>query len=58
MFQKELSSQIDVDVSLLCKIEMNEKKLSLEKLELVSSILNLDFLKYKMNIIMIRLIQF
>lgn len=45
--QKELASQIGVDVSFLCKIEKNEKKLSLEKLELVSSILNLDFLKYK-----------
>lgn len=47
MSQKELASQIGVDVSFLCKIEKNEKKLSLEKLELLSSILNLDFLKYK-----------
>ncbi len=45
--QKELASQIGVDVSFLCKIEKNEKKLSLEKLELVSSILKLSFLKYK-----------
>ncbi|MFV0194431.1 helix-turn-helix domain-containing protein [Empedobacter falsenii] len=47
MSQKELASQIGVDVSFLCKIEKNEKKLSLEKLELVSSILKLSFLKYK-----------
>lgn len=45
--QKELASQIGVDVSFLCKVEKNEKKLSLRKLEIVSSILNLDFLKYK-----------
>lgn len=45
--QKDLASQIGVDVSFLCKVEKNEKKLSLEKLELVSSILNLDFFKYK-----------
>lgn len=45
--QKELATQIGCDVSFLCKVEKNEKKLSLEKLELVSSILNLDFIKYK-----------
>lgn len=45
--QKDLATQIGCDVSFLCKVEKNEKKLSLEKLELVSSILNLDFLKYK-----------
>ncbi|MCT7904692.1 MAG: helix-turn-helix domain-containing protein [Candidatus Ornithobacterium hominis] len=45
--QKELASQIGVDVSFLCKVEKNEKKLSLEKLELVSFILKLSFLKYK-----------
>jgi len=45
--QKELATCIGVDVSFICKVEKNEKKLSLEKLELVSSILNLDFLKYK-----------
>ena len=47
MSQKDLATQIGCDVSFLCKVEKNEKKLSLEKLELVSSILNLDFLKYK-----------
>lgn len=45
--QTELASLIGVDVSFLCKIEKNEKKLSLEKLELVANILNLDFIKYK-----------
>ncbi|WP_291051053.1 MULTISPECIES: helix-turn-helix transcriptional regulator [unclassified Empedobacter] len=45
--QKDLATQIGCDVSFLCKVEKNEKKLSLEKLKLVSSILNLDFLKYK-----------
>lgn len=42
MSQKELASQIGVDVSFLCKIEKNEKKLSLEKLELISKIISLD----------------
>lgn len=45
--QKDLASLIGVDISFICKVEKSEKKLSLEKLELVSTILNLDFLKYK-----------
>lgn len=45
--QKTLASLIGVDVSFLCKIEKNEKKLSLEKLQLIANILNLDFRKYK-----------
>lgn len=45
--QKALAMLIGCDVSFLCKVEKNEKKLSLEKLKLVSSIINLDFLKYK-----------
>ena len=45
--QKDLASQIGVDISFLCKVEKNEKRISLEKLELISNILNLDFMKYK-----------
>lgn len=40
--QKELASQIDVDVSFLCKIEKNEKNISLEKLKLISDILKIE----------------
>lgn len=40
--QKDLATQIGCDVSFLCKVEKNEKKLSLEKLELISKIISLD----------------
>src|SRR5690606_21743618 len=40
--QKELASQIGVDVSFLCKVEKNEKKLSLEKLELISRAISFE----------------
>ncbi|MFV0211770.1 helix-turn-helix domain-containing protein [Empedobacter falsenii] len=43
MSQKELASQIGVDVSFLCKIEKNEKKISLEKLKLISHILKIGY---------------
>lgn len=41
--QKELASQIGVDVSFLCKIEKNEKNISLEKLKLISHILKIGY---------------
>lgn len=40
--QKELASQIGVDVSFLCKIEKNEKNISLEKLKLICDILKIE----------------
>ena len=43
MSQKELASQIGVDVSFLCKIEKNEKNISLEKLKLISHILKIGY---------------
>ncbi|MBY0066656.1 helix-turn-helix domain-containing protein [Empedobacter falsenii] len=42
MSQKDLATQIGCDVSFLCKVEKNEKKLSLEKLELVSNIISIE----------------
>ena len=39
--QKYLASLIGVNVSFLCKIEKNEKKISLDKLKLVIQILDL-----------------
>ncbi|SFJ22183.1 helix-turn-helix domain-containing protein [Myroides guanonis] len=46
--QKDLAKKIGVDVSFLCKVEKNEKKLSLDKLELISEMLSLELneLKY------------
>lgn len=38
--QKELASQIGVDVSFLCKIEKNEKKVNIDKIRLISKALN------------------
>jgi len=42
IFQKELASQIGVDESFLCKVEKNEKKITLDKLILISKELNID----------------
>lgn len=46
--QKVLASQIGVDVSFLCKIEKNEKNISLNKIHSISNVLNIDsdVLKY------------
>lgn len=41
--QKELASQIGVDVSFLCKVEKNEKNKSLEKLKFISHILKIGY---------------
>lgn len=40
--QKELASQISVDVSFLCKIEKNEKKITLNKLNIIAEKLQLS----------------
>lgn len=45
--QKDLALKIGVDVSFLCKVEKNEKKLSLDKLELVSDVLSLEVSELK-----------
>lgn len=45
--QKDLALKIGVDVSFLCKVEKNEKKLSLDKLELVSDVLSLELSELK-----------
>jgi|SRR5690606_15946168 len=42
MSQKDLATQIGCDVSFLCKIEKNEKKISLEKLKLICDILKIE----------------
>lgn len=47
MSQKDLASQIGVDVSFLCKIEKNEKKLSLEKIILLSEYIEIELIKLK-----------
>lgn len=41
--QKGLANLIGVDVSFICKIEKDEKKVSLEKLESISKVLNIDY---------------
>lgn len=45
--QKELASLIGVDISFICKVEKNEKSLTIEKLQLISNVLeiNIDDLK-------------
>ena len=45
--QKDLAKKIGVDVSFLCKVEKNEKKLSFDKLELISDVLSLDLSELK-----------
>lgn len=45
--QKELASQIGVDVSFLCKVKKNEKKITLDKLILISKELNIDIDEFK-----------
>ena len=45
--QKELATRIGVDVSFICKVEKNEKNISLDKLILISKelIIGIDELK-------------
>ena len=45
--QKELASQIGVDVSFLYKVKKNEKKITLDKLILISKELNIDIDEFK-----------
>lgn len=40
--QKELATLIGVDVSFICKVEKNEKSITLEKLNLISEALNIE----------------
>lgn len=47
MSQKDLATLIGCDVSFLCKVEKNEKKLSLEKLIILSEHIEIDFTKLK-----------
>lgn len=47
MPQKALATLIGCDVSFLCKVEKNEKKLSLEKLIILSKHIEIDFTKLK-----------
>ncbi|MFB9119758.1 helix-turn-helix domain-containing protein [Bergeyella porcorum] len=46
--QKELASQISVDVSFLCKIEKNEKKITLNKLNIIAEKLQLSIDEMKL----------
>ena len=41
--QKEIATQIGCDVSFLCKIEKNNKNISLEKLKLICDILKIEY---------------
>ena len=45
--QKQLATSIGVDVSFICKIEKNEKYFTIEKLEIISKILNIDLIELK-----------
>lgn len=41
--QKDLATQIEVDYSFLCKVEKNEKKISLDKLEKIAAFMEVNY---------------
>lgn len=45
--QKEMADTLGVAYSFLCKVEKNEKKISVEKLKQISKILDVDFMELK-----------
>ncbi|WP_282631098.1 helix-turn-helix domain-containing protein [Empedobacter sedimenti] len=47
--QKSLATLIGCDVSFICKVEKNEKNISLEKLKALSSHIEIDLFKLKIE---------
>ena len=50
MSQKEMADTIGVTYSFLCKVEKNEKKISIEKLKKIAEILDTDFTELKVQL--------
>lgn len=46
--QKDLATHIEVDYSFLCKIEKNEKKISLDKLKKIAAFMEVNYDELKM----------
>lgn len=49
IFQKDLATLIGVDVSFICKVEKNEKSMTIEKLSLISEVLNIELNDLKIS---------
>lgn len=48
--QKEMADALGVTYSFLCKVEKNEKKISIDKLKHISEILDIDFTELKIQL--------